>query len=437
MTTGTAGEEIELGWDTLWTALMYGYDVFLGGNYGQAFLWGIYNHLNPQGSILGWSTVAVTIVLIAIIILRQGVDWKNRWVAAGLVAVALAMIAVASLPGSLYLQPRWMFPVGILVAMAWIAAVTGTWRHVALAAIVGVNLIYLLSASHNVMGQVYASRSARSLAESLLAVMPGKSGLVVGNDADSWTIGGCCAIDMGPRVGDTFSTVSLNSALHIDPIVPGHAFDPADYDFGLAFAGVSSDLTARYRPVSVREAFVIAGIADSANVPVAAAQATTPARDHSDPPTSAKPSRSDQPASLDTVTPASGSGKTQTFTATYSHPGAAENIVSAWFLVEKGVTGTNACFLEYNAPDRSVRLMNDAGDKWLPAAPVGSKGALSNSQCSVDLAGVQGVADANTLTVTWPITFTSPYAGPKQIFLLTPDGKSGTQWAEKGSWVVR
>jgi hypothetical protein len=275
------------------------------------------------------------------------------------------------------------------------------------------------------------------LARSLLAAMPGKSGIVVGNAPDSWTIGSCCAIDMGPRVGDTFSRVSLNSALHIDPFVPKHAFDPADYDFGLAFVDVAPDLTPRYRPVSVHEAFVIAGLSDSVDLPVAAAQAPAPTSNRSEPPASAGPIGSDQPASPYTVTPASGSGKIQIFTATYSHTGGAKNIVSAWFLVENGVTGINACFLEYNSSNRSVRLMSDAGDDWLPAAPAGSMAALSNAQCSVDLAAVHGVTGGNTLTVIWPVTFASRYAGPKQIFLLAPDITPDNQWAEKGRWVVQ
>ena len=55
--------------------------------------------------------------------------------------------------------------------------------------------------------------------------------------------------------------------VHIDPFVDGRAFDPADYDFGLAFDGVFPDLSARYRLVSVGEALVIAGIPGPSNPP--------------------------------------------------------------------------------------------------------------------------------------------------------------------------
>src|SRR4051794_39154359 len=77
----------------------------------------------------------------------------------------------------------------------------------------------------------------------------------------------------------------------------------------------------------------------------------------------AAPASPDQPPSLGAVSPDSGSGKAQTFNATYSHPAGAGKVISAFFLVEKTATGVNSCFVEYNSATNSVNLMNDAG-KW-------------------------------------------------------------------------
>ncbi len=261
MATGTAGLEVELGWDTLWTVLAYAYNVFLGGNYGHAWLWGAYNYLDPVGRILGWGAALVTAVLVAAIVLQKGFAWPNRWLAAGLAAVAVAMIVVASLPGSDYVQPRWMFPVGILVAMTWIVAVERAWRYAAITVVLVINLIYLALGSHDSTSQVSASRSASSLAASLLGIVPnGKSAIVVGNGSDGWTIGGCCAVEAVARLGDAFSRINLKSVIHVDPFVPERDFDPANYDFGLAYDGVGPNQVARYRQVSVREAFTIAAL---------------------------------------------------------------------------------------------------------------------------------------------------------------------------------
>jgi len=143
----------------------------------------------------------------------------------------------------------------------------------------------------------------------------------------------------------------------------------------------------------------------------------------------------DGPPTLGTITPPSGSGKTQTFTATYSHPDGAKKVVSAFLLVERTVTGTNACFLEYNSSTNKVNLMNDAG-KWQTGITAGSPGTLSNTQCTVDAAGVRGTTDGNTLTVTFPLTFAPAYAGMKRVFLNASTAKANTSWVEKGRWEV-
>jgi hypothetical protein len=275
ITTGASGREVTLGWDTLWCVLTYGYNVFLGGNYGHEWFWGQYNHLHPVGRIMGWGTAVCTAVMTAVIVLRKGVAWDNRWLAAGLVAVAAGVIAVASLPGPVRQEARYMFPVGILVAMVWIIMVKSAWRHVAIAALLATNLMYLLLGSHDSMAYVYASRAANSVAGSLNGIVPnGKNGIVVGNNDDSWTIGGGSAVEellhapnMGLRQGDTFSKVNLKSAVHIAPFVARRAFDPALYDFGLIFDGFGPHRIARYRLVSVDTALVIAGVSDVDNLP--------------------------------------------------------------------------------------------------------------------------------------------------------------------------
>ena len=145
----------------------------------------------------------------------------------------------------------------------------GAWRHVAIAVVLASNLMYLLLGSHDSISSVYSSRAANSVASSLQGVIPnGRNGIVVGNDNDSWSIGGGAAFDMGPRQGDTFSKVNLKSAVHIDPFVAGRAFDPALYDFGLAFDGFGPHRTARYRLVSVSTALVLAGVSNVDKLPV-------------------------------------------------------------------------------------------------------------------------------------------------------------------------
>jgi hypothetical protein len=148
------------------------------------------------------------------------------------------------------------------------------------------------------------------------------------------------------------------------------------------------------------------------------------------------PAASDQPPVIGTVTPASGSGKTQAFTTTYSHPQGAKNILTTWFLVEKSLTGKNSCFVDYAVATEAVNLMDD-GAQWQKALKAGSKATLSNSQCTVDISGVKAVIDGNNLSVTIPITFKPTYAGPKVIYMAALGAKSSATWTPKGQWTVQ
>src|SRR5262249_28908112 len=145
---------------------------------------------------------------------------------------------------------------------------------------------------------------------------------------------------------------------------------------------------------------------------------------------------SDAAATSGAVTPSSGSGKTQTFTAVYSHPQGAANVVNAWFLVEKSLTGKHSCFLQYTLPANAVNLMTDAG-QWQTAVRAGPAGSLTNSQCTVDAAGVRSDTNGNNLTVTFPITFKSAYAGPKQIYTAALAPNSPAAWVDKGRWTAQ
>jgi len=263
ITTGTAGQQVKLGVDTVWSALTYAYNVFLGGNYGHEWFWGHYNHLHPVGKMMGLATAAATVLMTTVVALRRMVVWRNRYLGLGFVAVAVALIAVASLTGSSRQEARFMFPVGILATMIWIVMLQNTWRKVAIGLILVTNTIYLLFGTHNSIYNIYSSRAASSLAGSVLGVMPiGKNGLVVGNSDDSWTLIGSVISDIGPRSGAAFSKVNLKSVIHLDPFVAGRALDSAVYDFGLAFYGFGPHRTARYRLVPISTALVLAGVSN-------------------------------------------------------------------------------------------------------------------------------------------------------------------------------
>ena len=128
------------------------------------------------------------------------------------------------------------------------------------------------------------------------------------------------------------------------------------------------------------------------------------------------------------VTPVAGSGAARTFVARYPEP-----VETALFLVNAGLSGGGGCWVYYQRSANALRLMNDAGDAWLgPAAP-GNASVLSNSQCSLDVAGVAATPANGSLTLTLPVVFAPAFQGAKGIWLYSEK----TDWQQLGAWTVQ
>jgi hypothetical protein len=255
---GTSGTTVLLEWGTLWRMVTYAGNVFLNWNYGPEWLWGHYNHLHPVGKIIGWSTVACIVLIIALAAYYHGVAWNNIGLGAGLLAVALPLIVVASLPDRQ--ESRWMFPVGVIMTLMWVIMLKKPWRYILAAMVLGTNLTYLALGSHDNMSQIYSSRSANSLAGSLNSVVPmGRRGMVLGPGDGNWTIQG----------GGVFSRVNLRPPLQIRYFGPGRTPAPTatPYDFALVFLGFGPHRIDRYALVAVDTAMAIAGVLDPEKLP--------------------------------------------------------------------------------------------------------------------------------------------------------------------------
>ncbi len=143
-------------------------------------------------------------------------------------------------------------------------------------------------------------------------------------------------------------------------------------------------------------------------------------------------------ASAISVTPASGSGASQTFALQYSDTAGAASLQQVWvyFNATLANPATNTCLLYYNIATNQINLLGDNGTTW-QAAKLGTAVTLQNSQCSVSVATATVVSSGNTLTLNLPMTFKPLYAGVKNVYLSAVDvsGTSST-WQELGSWTV-
>jgi len=134
------------------------------------------------------------------------------------------------------------------------------------------------------------------------------------------------------------------------------------------------------------------------------------------------------PPAVVSVTPNSGSGATQTFTAVYSDPNGAALINAAYILINTSVSGTGACWVEYNPITQLLYLQGNSTG----IAP-GSASTVSNSKCTLAGTGSSYTVAGNTATLEAALTFTG--SAPENIYVYASDKNSkNTGWINAGSW---
>jgi hypothetical protein len=134
------------------------------------------------------------------------------------------------------------------------------------------------------------------------------------------------------------------------------------------------------------------------------------------------------------VTPASGSGNSQTFAFAFSDPNGASAISSASVIIASNLSGSGSCYLYYVLAGNSIYLANDAGTAWLSPLVLGQSGTAQNSQCSVNAAASTSSISGNSLTLNLSLAFPSG-SGSKKIYMMLSDGQS-SGWLQKGTWTV-
>lgn len=127
------------------------------------------------------------------------------------------------------------------------------------------------------------------------------------------------------------------------------------------------------------------------------------------------------------------SGRQITRTFTFTSPKGVSELGVVNVLLNRALDGRQECYLAYDSVNDVLVLQNDAGtDGSVLALP--SSNSLTNSQCSIDGAGVQAVKSGTTLTLTIPFTFSESFGGSHAVYLAARDRASGNSgWAAAGS----
>jgi hypothetical protein len=139
----------------------------------------------------------------------------------------------------------------------------------------------------------------------------------------------------------------------------------------------------------------------------------------------------------DTVTPNSGSGTSQTFSAQFTDTLGMSDIAYVYFRVSAALNGPlNVCMVRYS-PSTGAMSLRENNSQWMPARTFAQGGTQTNSQCSVNFAASSATVNGTTLTLNVAYTFNTAYAGAKNIYLYA-QSVSGfvTEWQTRGTWIV-
>jgi hypothetical protein len=136
------------------------------------------------------------------------------------------------------------------------------------------------------------------------------------------------------------------------------------------------------------------------------------------------------------VTPSSGVGLNQTFSALYSDLNGFADIGTAMLNVNTSSNLAGGCAVEYVRASNQMFLRNDAGTAWMGPGTAGTAGVLQNSQCTLNLQASSTAPSGTNLTVNYAVSFKTSFFGPKSIFMNAANASVTSGWLSTGTWTV-
>jgi hypothetical protein len=141
------------------------------------------------------------------------------------------------------------------------------------------------------------------------------------------------------------------------------------------------------------------------------------------------------PPTVTSLSPNSGSGLTQTFTAMYSDPNGAADLNTVSILFNTAISGVNACWVRYYPASNLLYLENNADNGLTAGIAPGSASQVSNSQCTLSGTGSSYSVSGNNATLSVALTFSGTFTGQKNAYLAATENNASTSgWVLKGTW---
>jgi hypothetical protein len=139
------------------------------------------------------------------------------------------------------------------------------------------------------------------------------------------------------------------------------------------------------------------------------------------------------------LSPNSGTGAGQIFTAAYTYPGGITSLSNVRILLNNSnapLNGANACYAYYYPDTNALYLENDANNGTVGPLTPGSSSSISNSQCTLNGSGTTVSTSGNNITVAYSVTFSSTFTGLKDVYLLAAGASLSNGWIPEGTWMV-
>jgi len=139
--------------------------------------------------------------------------------------------------------------------------------------------------------------------------------------------------------------------------------------------------------------------------------------------------------SVGAITPSSGTGLAQVFSAVFSDTNGASDIAAAGVLFNTTSSTGNGCYYEWRRSTNTIVLFRDSDSSYLPVTP-GITGTVENANCSINGAGASVIESGTQVTLTVPVAFKPSVVGARSTYTYAADsGGLSTGWQSGGSWV--
>jgi hypothetical protein len=135
------------------------------------------------------------------------------------------------------------------------------------------------------------------------------------------------------------------------------------------------------------------------------------------------------------VTPAAGSGASQTFSFLIFDQKGASDLATVWMQISTGASA-NSCYSRYDTLANNLYLLNDANTAWYGPVTPGSTASLQNSQCTLSASGSSVMNSGTNMTVSVALSFKAAFAGTKALWVYANSATINTGRQNMGSWVA-